>query len=377
MIHVVLDTSIYREKPKLDSKEFSLLQDIASSKKVAIHVPYVVEREFTTFLEKEQKDKLKGVISAISSVLRFDPNGPISVQLKGLLDQVETELPALVEERSKELCRWLKKANANKYPLTRELAYNAMEAYFSGTPPLKVPKARNDIPDSFIFQAVLELHREYGKDLAVIVKDGNLASSIQDAGIKCWSSLLEFLSSPLVQPLVAEQVISSNRKIVCQHVQTLAENSLAFIANTLEKALLSDEQANQHSNKFPGETGDIHLSGIYTPHEIHIDDIEYLGGMIFLGKIVAKVELMYEFPIYKSDAFELNPEKFSLSGLNDHYFEAETTDEFQLTARLEIEFPPLEATHMDADELKSCLADPEITVSDIYNLVIIRSDQGS
>ncbi len=375
MIHVVLDTSIYREKPKLDSKEFSLLQDIASSKEVAIHVPYVVEKEFTTFLEEEEADKLQGVISAISSTLRFDPNGPMSVQLKGLLDQLKTELPALVEERSKAFSRWLKQANAIQNSLTCEQSYNAMEAYFSGNPPFKKPKVRKDIPDSFIFQAALELHRKHGKDLAVIVQDGNLASAIQDAGIKCWSSLREFLSSPLVQPLVAEQVISSNQMVVCQHVQTLAENSLDFIANTLEKALLSDDQANQHSKQFPGETGDIHLSGIYTPHEIHIDDIEYLGGMIFLGKIVAKVELMYEFAIYKSDAFELNPEKFSLAGLNDHYFEAETTDEFQFTAQLEIEFPPLEATHMDVDELKSCLSDPEITVSDINDLEIIRSDQ--
>ena len=375
MTHIVLDTSIYREKPRLDSKEFSLLQGIASSKKITLHVPYVVEREFTSFLENEQREKLQQVITASSRALRFDPYGSVSKQLQVQLEHLETELATLVEERSEAFIRWLKKANAVRHPLTREQAHKAMEAYFRGTPPFKKSRERKDIPDSFIFQSVLELQRNYGRDLAVIVKDSNLASSIQDTDIQCWSSLREFLSSPSIQPMVAEQVISSNRKIVCQHVQTLAENSLDYIANTLEKALLADDQAIQHSNQFPGETGDIHLSGIYTPHEVYIDDIEYLGGTIFLAKIIAKVELMYDFAIYKSDAFELNSEKFYFSELNDHYFEAETTDEFQFTARLELEFPPLEATHIGADELKSSLSDPEISVSDINDLEIIRSDE--
>lgn len=375
MIHIVLDTSIYREKPRLDSKEFSLLQGIASSKKITLHVPYVVEREFTTFLEKEQREKLQRVITAISRALEFDPHGPISKQLKIQLDQLETKLPALVEERSEAFIQWLKQANSVRHSLTIDQAKNALEAYFLGTPPFKEPKVRKNIPDSFIFQAVLEIYRKYGTELAVIVQDDQLASALRDAGIHCSSSLREFLSSPSVQPLVAEQVISSNRNVVYQHVLTLAEKAKDNITKTLEMALLAIDQSNQHSNQFPGETGDIYLSGIYTPHEIHIEDIEYLGGTIFLAKIVAKVELTYEFPIYKNEAFELSTEKFYLSELNDHYFEAETTDEFQLTARLELEFPPLEATHMGVDELKACLLDPEISVSDINDLEIIHPEQ--
>ncbi len=374
MPHIVLDTSIYRNKPNLDSKEFSLLQDIASSKKVTLHVPYVVGREFSTFLENEQQKKIEKVISAISSVLRFDPCSSTSKQFEALLNQLKIELSTLVKKRSEAFTQWLEQSNAVRHSLTLEQANNAMEAYFCGTPPLKEPKVRKDIPDSFIFQAVLEIYRKYGNELSIVVEDGKLAAAMRDAGINCFSSLREFLSSPLIEPLVTHQVISNNWSFVLQHIQKLAENAKDKIAKMLEIALMADDQPTQHSKKFPGENGEIYLSGIDRPYGIHIEDFEYLGGTIILAKIVANVDLTYDFPIHKSDAFDLDWEKFYFSDLNDHYFDAETTDEFQFTARLELEFPPLQATYMDVSELKNSLSNPEIAVSDIDNLEIIHPE---
>ena len=172
--------------------------------------------------------------------------------------------------------------------------------------------------------------------------------------------------------LVAEQVIANKQPAVDNHVLALAEQASATIAKALEEALLSDEEVIQYGDHLPGESGEIYLSGIGTPHEVHIGDIEYIGGMVFLANIVARVELMYQFPLATHDALALNPPKFSVSPLNDHYLEVETTDEFSVAACLELEFPAWQTTPHDIHELKAQLTSPEIGVTDLQGFEIVH-----
>ena len=371
MIHVVLDTSIYRRNPRLDSKEFTLLQGISSTEQVTLHVPFVVEREFATQLEHDQRRRLDTAFRAISKALAFDPHGPHSAHLAEQFEVLQAALSGLVHERAAAFIHWLEDACAVRHPLTLEQASNALDAYFSGAPPLKEPKVRKDIPDSFVFQKLLELHQTHGSQLRVVVADQSLADAVRDAGIPVWATLREFLTSPDVQSLVAEQVIATNQPAVDNHVLALAEKSTEIIAKALEQALLSDEATIQYGNHFPGESGQIYLSGIAIPHDVHIGDVEYIGGTVFLANIAASVELMYEYPLPTHDALALDATKFSVSPLNDHYLQVETTDEFDFCACLEIEFPTWQTTPHDIHELKAQLASPELGVTNLDDFQII------
>ena len=370
MIHVVLDTSIYCRNPRRDSKEFTLLQGISSTGQVTLHVPFVVEREFATQLEHDQRRRLDTAVREISKALAFDPHGPHSAHLAEQLEVLQAALSGLVHERAAAFIHWLEDASAVRHPLTLEQASNALDAYFSGAPPLKEPKVRKDIPDSFVFQKLLELHQTHGSQLRVVVADKSLAHAVRDAGIPVWATLREFLTSADVQSLVAEQVIATNQPAVDNHVLALAEESTEIIAKALEEALLSDEETIQYGN-FPGDSGEIYLSGIDIPHEVYIGDIEYIGGTVFLANIAARVELMYQYHLATHDALALDAPKFSVSPLNDHYLEVETTDEFSLSACLEIEFPTWQTTPHDILELKAQLTSPEIGVTDLNDFEII------
>ena len=371
MIHVVLDTSIYGRNPRLDSKEFTLLQGISSTGQVTLHVPFVVEREFATQLEHGQRQRLHKAVGEISKALAFDPHGPHSAHLAELFEVLQATLSSLVHERAAAFIHWLEDANAVRHPLTLEQASNALDAYFSGAPPLKEPKVRKDIPDSFVFQKLLELHQTHGSQLHVVVADKSLADAVRDADIPAWATLRDFLTSPDVQSLVAEQVIATNQPAVDNHVLALAEESTELIAKALEEALLSDEATIQYGNHFPGDSGEIYLSGIAMPHEVHIGDVEYIGGTVFLANITANVELMYQYPLPTHDALALDATKFSVSSLNDHYLEVETTDDFSFSACLQIEFPTWQTTPHDIRELKAKLASPEIGVTDLHDFQII------
>ena len=374
MIHLVLDTNIYRSNPRLDSMEFTLLRRLVASAKIVLHVPYIVEREFATELEQTQRTKLNKAFGEICRALSFGPHGPESAKLAKQLADLRAVLPQLVLERTAAFLDWLGAVGAVRHRLTLEQAQKAMDAYFAGTPPLRQPKVRKDIPDSFIFQQILQLYAAHRFDLGVIVNDGTLRSALQDAGIGCWSTIREFLTSPAVQPLVAEEIIGRNRSQACDHVLSVATKIHHEIVHTLEQELMSNGQAILHGDDFPGETGEIYISGAHAPYEVDYGDVEYIGGTVFLLEVIARVELMYQFPIYKHDVLDLDSARVSLAPLNDHYFEAETTDVFQFSASIELGFPIWQTQPKDLDELKTWLQGPTTGVSELQGFELLPPD---
>lgn len=48
MIHVVLDTNIYRDNPRRDNLHFKALEKLSKAGVIRLHIPYVVMREFQT-----------------------------------------------------------------------------------------------------------------------------------------------------------------------------------------------------------------------------------------------------------------------------------------------------------------------------------------
>lgn len=72
-----------------------MLKSMAVSGKITLHVPYVVEREFTTHLELDQQKKLTEAIKLVSRALNFEPHGPYSMKLAGQLNGIKMALGKL------------------------------------------------------------------------------------------------------------------------------------------------------------------------------------------------------------------------------------------------------------------------------------------
>ena len=97
----------------------------------------------------------------------------------------------------------------------------------------------------------------------------------------------------------------------------------------------------------------LYVSMISTPHSVELGDIEYFGVGLFVVYFSAKAELTYEYPVYYTESFDLDRDKFYIKPLNDHYVEVETTDEFQFVGRAELDFGE---TILDMTDIGNLLA---------------------
>ena len=263
------------------------------------------------------------------------------------------------------------------HPITLEQSQRALEAYFNGDPPLKQPKARDDIPDSFIYQQIIDLKGTYQSQLEIVVEDVALRSACENAGISCWVDLHKFITSPAAQNFLAPTVIKENNAEISDFVHSMANESIDSISAALETTLLSSDYSTLSGDSIPGENKEIYLSGINRPYAVEVIDIEYLGDTVFLANVQAQVELQYQFPMYKTDLLDLldlDVGKYHFSPLNDHYFEVETTDIFRFSGRIELDFPEAIVASTSADEMETVLQNPVISASDLESFELIDSD---
>lgn len=367
MKHLVLDTGIFRKAPRLDSAEFKTLSYLARKKYVRLHIPYMVEMEFSTHLEQEQKARIAETLKSLKGAIYHAPLGKKTVELPGIIESLEQSLDEIVAERSAAFISWTEENHAQRHGLSLEEAQGALEAYANGYPPLKAPKVRKDIPDSFIFQNIQGLKSQYKEDLCVVIEDGALAAACKNAGVEVFSSLPDFLASEVAKKCLAEKVIDENLAQVLEKVKQVAFESETGLVGAIESLLLSDEYRLLYGDELPGESNEIFISLVSAPHEINLGEFEHIGAGVFVCPFIAKVELTYEYEVYISESFNLESEKFYIEPLNDHYVNVETSDEFEFSGRVELDFGEDILNCATVENLLESLESPELSVDDLKN----------
>jgi hypothetical protein len=370
MIHIVLDTNIYWKSPRLDSPEFKALSFMVKKGCVCLHVPYIVEKEFLTYLEIEQRKKIVSAIKSISSALNYEGTGEKTNDLSVILEKLKADEKDIVTERSASFIDWLNLNSAGRHPLTLKQSEGALEAYFNGSPPLKEPKTRKHIPDSFIYQKIMELKSNFGNDLTVVINDGDLRSACENAGILCFDELSKFLKSENAQECLKQPIIDVNKQQVLEYTLKLANSKINTITDAIENLLLSGDYRMIHGDKIPGENREIYVSSVDRPHSVCLEEVVYFSGGLFVIYFSAQVELIYEYPVFRSESYHLDSNKFYITPLNDHYVDVETTDEFSFCGRVEIEFGEDIVNSGSTEELLESMINPKILVDELVDFGI-------
>lgn len=366
MIHVVLDTNIYRSKPRLNSPEFKSLGYLAQKNCICIHVPYIVEHEFSSYLFHEHKKKIDRTIKSLTDLVNHPKADDSIPELKQSLDKLVDNKEELYCETKEMFLEWMDSVDAVRYEFSEKEAKDGFDAYFYGKSPLKQPKVRGDIPDSLIYQAMKSLHAKYGDDLHFVAADGNLRDACESDGMNVYQSLSEFIDIDKAKECLKNSLIEDNKSAVSDRVMQYASENKEKIISKVEALMLSDEYRLIYGETVPGESNEIYVSGVNPPHALEIvDGVEYFGEGLFVLYFEALVELMYEYAVYRSDAYDLDPKKYYLEYLNDHYFNVETTDEFRFSGRLELEYAGDFGLITTRDELLQSLHNPEITISEL------------
>ncbi|TXL64342.1 PIN domain-containing protein [Zeimonas arvi] len=159
--HVVLDTNIYRKSPKRTDLAFLALERLAKAGLLHLHLPYVVEREFQTQQVTQYKKEVDAAVGGLESLIKKGVGPAQLATVEGMLNTLKGTAPALLSDVEQALPNWVVGIGGSRHAITEAQATLAMEAYFLGSAPLKAPKVRDDIPDSFIFQMIADLAKKH------------------------------------------------------------------------------------------------------------------------------------------------------------------------------------------------------------------------
>ena len=191
-VKVAIDTSTLRSDARLSSGPMEALARFAEKGHVEILIPYVVAKEFTT----KPSSKLESLAELRVTLKNLKQNVPSD--LHAVVSEFETriagEFDALEAAAKQRFNEWQARTEAIIVQPAADCAAKVMEEYFAGAPPFGSVKARTDIPDAFIVEAILDLG---SKDpLFAVAEDGRVAEALKKAPeITVFKSIRKLLGS--------------------------------------------------------------------------------------------------------------------------------------------------------------------------------------
>jgi hypothetical protein len=325
MIHVVLDTNIYRHNPARDNLSFRALEQMAKAGLLKLHIPYIIEREFQTQQRKNYSDDLNQVVTGLNGLTRKQLSPTIAARISSLKEELVKDSEVILADSEIQFVNWAEDLGANRYSLSLEQAQEAFEAYFQGKPPFKQAKIRDDIPDAFIVQAVKSLSQANGK-LHFIVGDKKVAEAFDsDDSIIVYKKLDEFIETELVQNELKEVDMLENLEAIKQMIQDYEVNEQGISKHITKEVGDQLEGVDIYSDEVPAFDNKMTIYGWWEPDNVELDfsELTYYGNGYFGMPFMVKMKASVTFYIYKSDYIGMS-ESSKVFDWNDHYFQDES-----------------------------------------------------
>ena len=374
MLHIVIDTSIYRTDPWRKKAAFKAVERLAKADKLKLHVPYFVKEELISFARSEYENHVDKLQQEISRLQQKPLSKKLTNQLNKFRGQFETIKDDLTRFPETEISQWFKNVGANMHPISETHGVKVVSDYFEGVLPFRAKKNRDDFPDAFIWQVIADISEDTNK-LYVIVGDKGLLNACQTReNITTFSTLDDFISSDVCKPLLRETTVSENLarlNSILPMTMILREQD---IKTKIERSL---QWFTVHSYQIPDDNNEAKISATYTPDFLEIDEakIQYYGYGNFIVPFEASLIATLDYALFKADYYVLDEEKIrsiSISELNDHYFEVE--EDYSLviqgTLSISVTSPDLEKEQLSDSELEKLLLFAMIEVDSINEVEI-------
>jgi hypothetical protein len=368
LIHVVLDTNIFRNNPDRSNLNFRALEKLAKANSVKLHIPYVVEREFQTQQREIYSKDVDKSLSGLAGLVRKQLSPELLEKVNFLKKELENVKESILFDAEHQLVKWGQDINAVRHPLCLEQALNALEAYFQGKPPLKAIKVREDIPDSFVVRAIENISKDNG-DIHVVAGDKKVQDSFDgNDKITVYKSLSEFIETDSIQNELKDiDVLENLEKLegaIIAFESEYGEISCAISSHIGEKLLyetISDPS-------IPDDNHEASIISYYEPEDINLDfsDISYYGSGSFGVPFTLKILVGAIYYIFKADYYCMDHDNApSVTDHNDHYFEAE--DEFEIEVK-GIATISIDRDKIDFDEFSECVDFGSFGIDSIENI---------
>lgn len=376
MIHVVIDTNIYRQNPGRNNLGFSAIEKMAKVGLIKLHIPYMIEREFQAQQRKIYSDDLVKISSGLTGLSRKQLSQSISERINLIKAEFDREAEGILADAEDQFVQWAESIGARRYPLCLEQAQNALEAYFKGQPPLKSVKVRDDIPDSFVVQAIYKLLAENG-ELYLIVEDKKIIDTFtSNESIVVYATLQQFIESNLIQNQLKEADLLVNIEMIKQAIQDYETDSSEIsqrVSDSIGDQIYAHKIGNDDTSDFENE---LTIYGWDEPdaEDIKFDftELTYYGNGYFGLPFTVNMLVMATFYIFKSDYYTMDGHPH-VTDFNDHYFEAEEEVHVMINGIASI---LIDKDNINMEDFKSCIYEEHIGVDEISDIELIQSQQG-
>lgn len=195
-IPIILDTTVYKQIPKLDTELFLELIRYCRMGRFKLYIPEVVEKEYLTWIHKEAQDAFNSVAKASESLNKFYQPPELlgfSMRFNITTDIVRSHIDGVLEKVNSNWERFKRETTAIVLPIEEHHGKQVMDAYFQGSKPFKSLKNRTDIPDAFIYFSLLDILQE-NKEVLFLSQDQNFVGRISDPRILVFGKLSDVFS---------------------------------------------------------------------------------------------------------------------------------------------------------------------------------------
>lgn len=196
-VNVLVDTSVLTSL-SANHVLVGCIHALAQQRRVTVYVPRVVRDEYRTQVEERERASIEACLKALKDLPRRTYGASVTA-LKADLEEAKNRCAAAAVEKVTAL---LDRLGAIELPAHPDDLTEALDAYFSGTGPVRTVKNREDIPDALIWAAAKRLARDVGH-VQVLVKDGRLYDACRATDAlsphKSLNALLLDLPSELVK----------------------------------------------------------------------------------------------------------------------------------------------------------------------------------
>ncbi|WP_281271424.1 PIN domain-containing protein [Leucothrix arctica] len=372
MIHIVLDTNIYRNNPARDNLDFKALERLSNADLICLHIPYIVLREFQTQQRDIYNKDLEKSVSGLNNLSRRLLDEDILKKLTSIKEELEQESEKILSSAEHQITSWASNIGAKLHPLCLDQASLALEAYFQGKPPLKSVKKREDIPDSFIVQSIFKLHNDHNS-IHVVANDRKVREAFTDTKtINTYSSLAELIETDQIQNELKEADLVDNLGILVTALEQFEDENTAikqFLSNNIGEYLVGKSF---YELSIQDDDNEVTILSYNEADNIQLEvpEAKYYGNGQFGVPFQLRIIVSAFFYILKSEYYSRDIEREHLPSVSDHNthcFEAE--DEFELSISGLVSIT-IKRDDLNISELANNIMEDSLKIDEISNIEV-------
>ncbi len=375
MHHILIDTTVLRNDPGRRKAAFRSLSHLIESRKIKLHIPDMVRREFISQQRSKYNEQIDKLGQALKQLRRCVVPSHVITSFDDLSTKINRIEKELHDYAKNDFDKWTKSLRAEIHLVNETHGPKVVNAYFEGTAPFREPKRRDDFPDAFIWQVVLDLVDSVDKLHLVSSDQGFHDAANSHEKIDIYNSLDAFINSDLGQQMLQEYFSGKN----VERLISLISQKLGIINSAIEHDLV-DRLANEtvHDNAIPEDNSEAGITSVGQPTNLDLDVSNYkdYGSGLFVLPFSLRVECLLNYCIFKADYYALSDEKskyISISECNDHYYDAEEDYELDVMGSIALKVDPDElAKEVSHDiDLEYLLKQADISIDSIAKICVV------